>query len=112
MDQTIKSKWVTALRSGDYNQGYHVLRQGNRYCCLGVLCDLHSKAHPGNRYTWRQPSDCAPNYFYDDHEYEHLPGKVQYWAGIDCYGEVITLAQLNDEGHTFAQIAQHIEEQL
>ena len=33
-------RWVAALRSGKYRQGQGGLRTGDRYCCLGVLCDL------------------------------------------------------------------------
>lgn len=46
MNQEIKKRWVAALRSGDYKQGTGALRNAdNKFCCLGVLCDLHSKAH-------------------------------------------------------------------
>lgn len=40
MNQEIKAKWVEALRSGRYKQGRGVLRQGNEFCCLGVLADI------------------------------------------------------------------------
>lgn len=40
----IKRRWVEALRSGSYKQGKSVLTvescHGQRFCCLGVLCDL------------------------------------------------------------------------
>lgn len=42
-----KSKWIEALRSGKYRQGDTYLCQSDdksfqneRYCCLGVLCDI------------------------------------------------------------------------
>lgn len=40
-----KKKWLKALRSGNYKQGTEVLmysskEYGDRYCCLGVLCDI------------------------------------------------------------------------
>ena len=45
MNRQIKDKWITALRSGEYNQdsdgGY--LKTCDGYCCLGVLCDLYVK---------------------------------------------------------------------
>ena len=40
MNQEIKEKWLEALRSGKYKQGFTRLKQNNRYCCLGVLCSL------------------------------------------------------------------------
>ena len=39
----IKEKWVAALRSGEYKQTRGYLSNSNGFCCLGVLCDLHSK---------------------------------------------------------------------
>lgn len=31
-------KWLEALRSGEYEQGYGCLFTNNRFCCLGVGC--------------------------------------------------------------------------
>lgn len=33
-------KWVLALVSGEYKQGKGVLRRGDKYCCLGVACEI------------------------------------------------------------------------
>ena len=38
MDAKLKAKWVKALRSGRYKQGEGYLKDGDTYCCLGVLC--------------------------------------------------------------------------
>ncbi len=46
MNATIKRRWTTALRSGEYRQGRENLRveagagRPPLYCCLGVLADL------------------------------------------------------------------------
>ena len=40
MTPEFKAKWVAALRSGKYQQGRDVLRNGDKFCCLGVACDL------------------------------------------------------------------------
>jgi hypothetical protein len=34
------TRWINALRSGDYNQCQNVLKDGDSFCCLGVLTDL------------------------------------------------------------------------
>ena len=35
-----RRRWVEALRSGEYAQGTHALRESHHnYCCLGVACD-------------------------------------------------------------------------
>ena len=50
MKPEIKQKWINALRSGEYEQGRKSLRDRNKYCCLGVLCDLHAK-ETGNKWV-------------------------------------------------------------
>lgn len=32
--------WIEALRSGKYKQGQRALKNGDKYCCLGVLQEL------------------------------------------------------------------------
>ncbi len=40
-DHDFKMRWVAALRSGEYKQGYHRLWDGaHEYCCLGVACQV------------------------------------------------------------------------
>lgn len=50
MSKKVKRAWVKALRSGEYKQGMGHLCQASadgtdRFCCLGVLCDIMI---PGN----------------------------------------------------------------
>lgn len=45
MDLQLRTKWVEALRSGDYEQSHNMLRKtysdgSYGFCCLGVLCDV------------------------------------------------------------------------
>lgn len=41
MTSQLKAKWVAALRSGDFTQGFGYLNRGNKqFCCLGVLCEV------------------------------------------------------------------------
>lgn len=44
----IKTKWVEALRSGDYKKAKGALARDGGFCCLGVLCDL--QVVPGEWY--------------------------------------------------------------
>jgi hypothetical protein len=44
MNKEIKEKWLKALRSKEYKQGYDYLRTGNveyRYCYLGLLTNIY-----------------------------------------------------------------------
>ncbi len=63
MDTAIKAEWVDALRSGDYAQGGGVLRRGNNFCCLGVLCDIAVKHG-----VIDAPSDRDPEFYETDDE--------------------------------------------
>lgn len=51
--QELVRAWIKALRGGEYQQGTTYLRNlENRYCCLGVLCDIV------NPTGWRQAETC------------------------------------------------------
>lgn len=111
MKKAIMEKWVAALRSGEYEQGTDFLRQSNnKFCCLGVLCNLHAQAHPKIAAKETDPTkylDCD----------EMLPREVQNWAGMDSYegyfvdkwGNLRSLAHLNDNGSDFNKLANIIE---
>lgn len=97
-----RKRWVDALRSGEYQQCTEALRKGDAFCCLGVACDLHAKETGGE---WVH--GCR----YLGQEYE-LPIDVMVWFGLrsprgDFAGE--TLAELNDDGTPFSEIASIIE---
>src|SRR3954466_11512237 len=40
MDANLKTKWVEALRSGEYNQCRGNLKSPDGFCCLGVLAQI------------------------------------------------------------------------
>lgn len=109
MNPEVKEKWLQALRSGEYQQGYGQLRFGDEFCCLGVLCDIHSKEKLG---VWER-GDYGGNY-------EFLPEGVQLWAGLiggspdlKYNGIGYGLTELNDESElSFKEISNLIEEQL
>lgn len=117
MNKEVKKKWVAALRSGKYKQGHGMLRKnkGNdaRFCCLGVLCNLHAEAHP--EIAAKQTS--RAKYMGRN---DFLPEAVKKWAGLKRVnpevdvGEryLLSLAELNDQGRDFKFIADVIEEQL
>lgn len=117
MKATVKRQWLKALRSGEYQQGQGQLRsdEGDRYCCLGVLCDLAVKAGVvGCRH------DPRLGYMYGPYPLgassAFLPQEVVKWAGLDTHSPEIpghsTLSTLNDDGHSFLEIAALIEAHL
>jgi hypothetical protein len=102
---------ISALRSGKYKQGIGMLRPGDDcYCCLGVACDI------SKLFRWR-PLD--GEYVYggvDEEDYSLLPETVmehygfQRECGVHIYeGEHRSLADMNDTGFSFKEIAARIE---
>lgn len=114
MKQDIAVKWVEALRSGKYQQARSRLYDGEGYCCLGVLCEVM-----GHKFT-KQPNGSFSIAGSDS----VLPDVVEEAAGMNSrnghsrkiilYGPSNArhsnlLSEANDDGATFAQIADHIE---
>lgn len=111
MNPDVKAKWVSALRSGEYKQARRELKsETNRFCCLGVLCDLHSKT-TGD--LWSDGGAYLG-------ENALLPEKVRAWAGLGSrYGGAVSISSTckaltthNDCGLSFEKIADAIEAQL
>ena len=130
MNDDVKTKWVTALRSGKYQQTQGRLRAGDgqSFCCLGVLCDLYVKATPGVLWDGYYSGGKLLG------ESNYLPKEVIEWAGLPIRGThedkeclipnpvvnpnpfnpkaIKSLAIANDHGMTFPEIAAIIREQF
>ena len=117
MKKEIKDKWVAALRSGEYQQTKEFLATSDGFCCLGVLCDLYIKEHDdpsSTRYqTWKNDCEFRDNLL-DLHENMVLPRQVREWSGVSSSDGAINngdcLTQMNDQGMSFSDIADVIEE--
>ncbi len=97
MKKEVMVEWVAALRSGKYEQGFKMLKSGNTFCCLGVLCDISPPA-----LDW---FGAAPQ----------LNSAIKHWSGMVSgngnLDDITCLTKLNDsEGYDFAAIADLIEE--
>ena len=130
MNKEIKQKWIKALRSGRYTQGKLSLREKNYYakpgkpgkpsfCCLGVLCEVAIKEgviKDPKKYDIYDMTYLYPGINRD----QLLPSKVADWAGLNSVnptvesplGTITSLAELNDGGYNFNEIAGIIEAQL
>ena len=116
MKKEIAEKWVAALRSGQYAQTTGTLRSADQFCCLGVLCDLYAKE---KQVPWGKPAPDLRMWEFLG-ETDILPVAVQAWAGIDSADGYLPkedyvlkdqdLATYNDDGMTFSEIADVIEE--
>lgn len=117
MNADVKTKWLEALRSGEYEQGRGCLHRedNNSFCCLGVLCAIAERE--GVVTSTLQDNG---TYAYGENSTGTPPPAVVEWAGMDHENPVVeigkhdtVLAMHNDfHGATFEQIADAIEEQL
>jgi hypothetical protein len=129
--------WIAALRSGDYKQttGYlHITAPINDspnndnyrpvgFCCLGVACDLFDPTQ------WvEREADTGEGAYESFHENGYsLEPVVRDWLGLgiepwgeepDEYGHVSSaewqekIQEMNDEGSTFTEIADALEERF
>lgn len=125
MNPSVKAKWVEALRSGWYTQTDGTLKQGNSFCCLGVLCDLYLKEHKDTPSKWNPVEPDGDEFHAFDEagcssSTTQLPSQVRDWGGLvssdprveDRNGTLRVLSVLNDDGETFDSIAGLIEAQL
>jgi len=138
MDPVAKRYWLDGLRSERYPQGTSALHRGDRYCCLGVLCevardhglpiavdrsdfgtgdtrtlyDSASQYLPASVVDWGRLNDEDPTIEIDQEI-------VDWWMESGAYStvpfalhQISTLSDLNDYGVPFALIAGLIERQL
>jgi len=94
LSSEVKAKWCAALRSGEYEQGQGLLHdpQDNTFCCLGVLQHI----------TGLPKVD-------SDMEFLDYEKAAEIGLSVDAQTE---LADQNDGGSPFTQIAKYIEEHL
>lgn len=107
LNHKFKRKWLKALRSGIYKQGTGVLKVKGKqeYCCLGVACDV--AGIPRDKYAGKElPSDLSktlqlklPPFFRSE----------EFGGNDECDDYIRTLAQMNDDGESFTDIANEIE---
>lgn len=106
MTRAIKERWIEALTSGRYEQGFGQLCEvgedgERRYCCLGVLADIID----GGRWAG------ATSVWWDGHCSQI---STDLWESFGCHPDAQQkLAQMNDtEFVAFSGIAKWIEENL
>lgn len=120
MDKEIKSKWIEALRSGEYKRCHGQLHLAGGFNLFGVLCDLHAKETGG---VWELANGSKTDYRYLGCCFK-LPAEVTKWAGIklDNRGHLVlwngkqepdnkdfNLNNMDIKAATFAEMADTLE---
>lgn len=111
-----RGKLVAALRSGEYQQSTGFLRTKDGYCCLGVGCEVFAKENDGE-FVQNQDSDIFTFYLAPGNgNYVFLHNEVRDYFGFKSNNgrwgkdeKIQSLANLNDCGATFLEIADIIE---
>ena len=112
--------WLKDLRSGKYDQAQRTLRNQDGFCCLGVACDTYRKRVGGE---WIELLDGTGEYHFrpkgvtrEHASGGYLPEPVRAWLGLDSpegsfyeSNAPLNLANLNDDGTSFEEIADLIE---
>tara|TARA_R110000851_G_scaffold17651_1_gene55796 strand:+ start:3245 stop:3616 length:372 start_codon:yes stop_codon:yes gene_type:complete len=107
-----QSKWLAALRSGNYAQGQGALQCGDKFCCLGVAASIFATS--GTRIN-PEPSVVVPDrelVAYDGCAAMAPPYVIGALGLRGSSGEALTgisLASLNDHSLSFHTIADMIE---
>lgn len=108
VDLELRERWLQALESGAYKQGSQYLRTcKDEFCCLGVLATLSGV-------EWHQRAGEPELVF----QYETETGAEQFAFSdralnmrVGILGYATDLAEMNDTGSSFAEIAAYIREQ-
>jgi hypothetical protein len=93
LDPVAKEVWCEALRSGEFKQGKKWLKRGSRYCCLGVAREIF------------------PALSREGAHIEMLSARALDLLGLPFHAE-LHLINMNDDGKSFAEIADYIEQNL
>lgn len=115
-----RAELLRRLRSGEYRQGLGRLRSSSgEFCCLGVIADMGVEAGVA---TWRLEDFWEEGPVVEDMsgntDANYLSPDLVDWIGlnsfhgrldIDAERNVVSLAEANDAGYTFEQIADLIE---
>lgn len=112
MDLDFKKKLLEALRSGKHRQTRGVLhRYQGGYCCLGIVCETLGLKWEGTESITLDSGVVQAWKIKDTTNSRMLPKDVRNKAGLS-HDHAEELANMNDNGVSFAKIADWIEENL
>jgi hypothetical protein len=109
MKKELMVKWVEALRSGKYKQGQRYLNRDNKFCCLGVLCEVLKIAPTDGtvKGTSKRYAGCVSTLPIEAMKASGLNSALGVYNSREC----LSLIHENDSGKTFTEIADIIEKE-
>lgn len=108
------TRWIHALRSGEYKQAREYLRSGDRFCCLGVACDIYAKDTGDGKWS---DGGLFKAHNGEQRSFQLIPPSVKDYFGLNYHpGDdtdlAPTLMLMNDvKNKTFGEIADYLEKQ-
>jgi hypothetical protein len=121
MNPEVKTKWLEALRSGRFAQTRGKLhRKNDGYCCLGVLAEVlgctwqtvEGKNDGDQMFPFLDGINEAKLGTIDQSEINNILGDTLLQKAALKPRQQSALAEMNDNGRTFAEIADYIEATL
>jgi hypothetical protein len=126
MKPDIASKLIAALESGEFKHCPHRLHEGNRFCVIGVLCELYRRETGDG--TWA-PFDDEPGVymFYGGDDFcpqrSGATESVERWAGLDSptgliepeggdWSEARSLADENDNAEDYSLAIEFLNQHM
>jgi hypothetical protein len=118
MNTELKTKWLAALRSGEYTQTSGSLRDNDGHCCLGVLCDVID--HTAWVDDFDESDDKVSSYFQLPTRYNPNNGTVGGYfdhdqlelLGITSVVQSKAMSMNDSKDFDFNAIADYLEENL
>lgn len=117
MNREFATRWVEALRGGEYLQCQNVLHGGQGYCCLGVAEIVAGNEFEEDDGIFVLKHDRRKTVSLSDATMRATGmrsafGRIFDSSGVITVGggDYTSLADANDDGRTFAQIADAIEQ--
>jgi hypothetical protein len=105
ISKELKEAWIKALRSGEYKQGKRWLKKDDKFCCLGVLCDVID----GTKWS-KSGSELFEGECYGNAGYSYLPWFENIHLTEKLQDELTTQNDKLDKN--FHEIADYIETNL
>ena len=115
MDEKLRERrlvWIEALEGGNYEQATGRLRAGDRYCCLGVACDIYKDDPYADNSYWNEDEEFV---YMNEGWSGELPQEVADYFGVDSELEIELIARNDASGeydwHSFDEIAKVIRQE-
>lgn len=102
-------KWIKALKSGEYKKTTERLKRADRFCGMGVGCDLFIREH--KTFRWKgseiQKDNGGGDYTY--YISGEAPREVLKWLGISDSFQSKVIAWNDEEKLSLKEIGTEIE---